>query len=340
MGRRLRSQPSSIPHSGAGLARISSYANAVDGRGRPVQYRVEADIERDVFFSAAAQVPVFLQYAILAQQDLYLGGNFNVEETDAGLWIGGTTGNVRNANVHTNGSLGANGNPSVRGFGTYTVSTTIVSNKVDRFFDPVYNPTNAPEVRQASAVPIPSFDIPALVAARPGLVDLTVNGAMDLRASSYCTNGTCDFTLRGGTLADPFVIYVNGPLSLNGGVNIKGFVVFLVRGTTTINGNVRLGTGLDIGVGPLQLNRVAIFTSDLIDVKLNGNAQIYGQLFCGGDIRFNGTADIYGSITTGGSMTGLGNGTVHYTGIPTSMTQIFQQPETRLRLISYSEGWQ
>ncbi len=319
--------------------RISSLGTGTDGRGNPVRYRVEADIERETFFPTSTTPPVFLRYAMLSHADLTLGGSFSVEEIDESLWIGGTTGNERNASVHTNGTLGANGNPVVRGFGTYTGGHTIASNKITRFFKPIFNPTNSAALRQVPAIAIPALDLPMLIALRPGLVDFAAAGTFDLRNSAFCSNGVCDFAARGGTAADPFVVYVNGTLRLNGGVNVKGFVVFLVNGQTTINGNVRLGAHLGLGIGPLTQHRVAIFTSQHVDVQFNGNAQLYGHLFAGGDIRFNGTADIYGSLTSRGSITGLGNGAVRYAGVPASMTQIFQEPENRLRLISYSEGW-
>lgn len=319
--------------------RISSLGRGVDGRGTPVRYRVVADIERETVYTTTTAPPVFLRYAMLSHGNMTLGGSFSVEDLDESLWIGGTTGNERNASVHTNGTLSANGNPVVRGFGTYTVSHTVQSNKITRFFKPIYNPSGTQVLRQVSAVTIPALNLPTIIAEHPGLVDYTANGAFDLRGSAFCSSGVCDFTDHGGTIDDPFVIYVNGELRLNGGVNIKGFVVFLVNGNTTINGNVRLGTNNGSGIGPLKQHRVAIFTSEQVDVKFNGNAQLYGHLFAGGDIRFNGTADIYGSLTARGSITGLGNGTVRYAGIPVSMTQLYQESETRLRLISFSEGW-
>ncbi len=322
------------PDAAGERSRISSRANAVDGRGRPVNYRIEADIEREAFFPVATAPPAFLRYAILTQGNLSLGGNFSVDTT---IWVGSVSGNERNANVHTNGVLSANGSTSVRGFGTYTGGVS-VSNP-SKFFKPPFNPTRDAVVRQAPAVAVPAFNIPALIAERPGLVDLQVSGTTELRTSPYCTNGVCDFEARGGTATDPFVVYVNGTLNLHGGLVFKGHVVFLVGGTTSINGNIRLGSNGG-GTGQLKQHRVAIFTSTLIDIRLNGNAQLFGHLYCGGDIRFNGTADIYGSVTAGGAMTGLGNGKVFYTGIPTSMTQIFQEPEYRLRMVSYSEGWQ
>ena len=305
-----------ITKSGA-FARVVSTGTNIDPKGNEITFTVDAEIEKEVITEIADEAPPFMRYAVMTDDDLYLNGNILLD-----LFVDGNAENTLNANMHTNGDLGINGNAAtVRGFGTYAdAAWASPSTALLNTFAPYYNPTDDPVVQRVPAVEIPTFDIPEFLSKTT--VDQTTSGSVTLSGS---------YSL-GGTRENPYVWYVDGDVYSSGGATLDGYVMFIVNGDVTITGNVMAGTVVQEG----DESSIGIYASG--NVKLGGNSKIYGQIYAGSSVSvFHGTPRIFGNIASKGSVTLSGTPKVYYRVPSPALTTIFEDPQVQLKLVSYSE---
>jgi hypothetical protein len=300
----------------AGLdhVRIRSVGTATDGMGNEKVVTVEAEIMKELFSELPPEAPPFMQYALMAENNISLQGTMNAD-----IFVTGDESNTLNANVHTNGSLSVEGNVSVNGFGTYVGNFTKQGNK--QFFNPNYNPTNAAVTQRTARVNIPSVDA-AFLAANANVSQVTVG---NLAVSSSMT--------LGGTRENPFIWYVTGDLTLNGGAKFDGYVLFLVGQDVYVSGGVSAG---DSQLEGGDESTLGVYAGR--DIHLSGNSTLYGQIMAGRNVSFgSGTSDIYGNVVSSGSALFAGTPRIHYRRASPALTTVFDPNQVRYRLLSYNE---
>ena len=273
----------------------------------------------------AEEPPPFMQFALLSNGDLELGGSMTLDTVK----IIGAEQTALNANVHTNGRLSSNGKKmKVRGFGTYRTTENVTHEKV---FDPYANPTQEPVVKQVDQnieVPVDDFDVTAIAQkyeSQFGGVDSTSYGDVVLQGGFY------DFEASGATRENPFIWVINGNFSNNGNVEINGYVMFLINGDAYVQGN------LTTTAKPGQKeNNLAIYTSG--DIRIAGSVtSLWAQMFAKEDVQIEGSSQIYGNIAAGGSVITQGSPTIKYFPASPALTRHWQDDDKRLELLSYLE---
>lgn len=306
-----------ISRSGA-VAHVVSIGTSPVPQGNAITFTVDARIEKEVIAVAADEAPPFMQYAVMSDDDLDLNGNILLD-----LFVDGNEENTLNANMHTNGNLTISGNAAtVRGFGTYagTASST-PSGALWNTFEPYYNPTDDPVVQQVPTIDIPVFDVTDFLSKTT--VDQTTSGNLSL-------SGMYDL---GGTREDPYVWYVDGDISASGGVTIDGYVMFVVDGDATFTGNFMAGEVDYVGGDE---SSIAVYASG--SIGMGGNSRIHGQLFAGTSVSvLHGTPRVYGNIASRGAVTLSGTPKIYYRVPSPALTTVFEDPDVRLKLASYSE---
>lgn len=235
--------------------------------------------------SPSTQVPEYMSYALLLNNDLEIGGRATIHASPQS-----------NANVHTNGVLRGNGNAArVEGYGTYAGGADFTGQSSDTYQPKFIVPGQSP-VYRVDPVEIPSFD-----ASRYRSMADEVSGTVSL--------GNLQL---GGSREDPKIWYVDGDLALNGGT-VTGYGLLVVKGNVTINGNVTTS-------GP-DNSHLTIYTEGDVEFTMNGNATIHGNLFVNGDLKkFNGNATLYGSMTVRGSAEITGNYDLYYREVSPTLT--------------------
>ncbi|NNE47558.1 MAG: hypothetical protein HKN37_12965 [Rhodothermales bacterium] len=294
--------------------RIESQGRLNDTRAMPVVWKIYAEYER-LPKSTPTTVPPFMEYALLAKNDLELTGSPDVQLA--------AFGDAQNANIHTNNTLKITGNNvNVGGFGTFVEGAT--ANPADALatsFSPVENELERESVHQVEEITIPLFDASAYIATagvdQMSAGDITLSGAYDL----------------GGTREDPFVWYIDGNLDATGGTTIDGYVMFLVNGDIDISGNMQAGMStLDQGESTM-----AFYSSG--SISFSGTVDIYGQFFANGNFEVKGTPSVYGTVTTGGSASLTGTPNLSYVQASPALTDIWNDDDPeRFRLLSYHEA--
>ncbi len=294
--------------------RIESQGRLNDTRAMPVVWKIYAEFER-LPKSTPTTVPPFMEYALVAKNELELTGSPDVQLA--------AYGDAQNANIHTNSTLKITGNNvNVGGFGTFVEGAT--SNPADALatsFNPVENELERESVHQVAEITIPVFDASAYIATagvdQMSAGDITLSGAYDL----------------GGTREDPFVWYIDGNLDATGGTTIDGYVMFLVNGDIDISGNMQAGMStLDQGESTM-----AFYSSG--SISFTGTVDIYGQFFANGNFEVKGTPSVYGTVTTGGSASLTGTPNLSYVQASPALTDIWNDDDPeRFRLLSYHEA--
>jgi len=270
--------------------------------------------------------PVFMEYAILSDADLELGGNMSAE-----VIVDGTYSSKLNANVHTNANLLITGNSvEVGGFGTYSgTGEARPAPSLEDSFQPNYMPeSNMATAYQADEIDIPEIDIAAMTATTN--IDGTPYVDNYTASDVSLTGGTLSF---GGTRENPYVWHIDGNLTMAGNTVIDGYVVFLVEGDVDLQGSVTIGeTGYD---GPEE-TPIGIYATGKVD--LHGSAHVEGQVFAGGDVTLlRGTPEIVGGITTHGSLNIIGDPVIQFRPISTAITQPWQEPRYVFQMVGYYE---
>ena len=304
-----------------GEAKVTSLGQAFLPSGSTKLFHVVATFRQESSYTIADEPPAFMQYALITEDDLKLAGNLDIERLDT---EGAAESNL-NADVHTNGSLTVNGKAAnIRGFGSYKTFENVRHESV---FRPYYNPANDPVVyRIAEGIDIPAveFDIPTLVASLGSAVDQTSTEDVTL-------SGTYDFEAMGATRNNPHIWHITGNLSGSGNVELQGYVMFLVDGNASFSGNLQQDTA-----GERMENSTAIYVSG--DVSISGTADfLNAQIFAKEDVQMTGTSGIYGTVAVGGEAKIAGTPLITYVPASPALTTIWQDPETRLKLLTYRE---
>lgn len=301
-----------------GVAGVTTTGTATTADGTDVNFKISSTIEEEWFVKMAEEAPPFMRYALLSNGDLALDGNVLAD-----LYVDGNAENTLNANMHTNGSLILSGNSvNVKGFGTYVdAAIATPASALQNAFDPYYNPTNGDVTQQVAEVDVPPFDVTDFFTKVSP--DETTSGPVNL-------SGTYDL---GGTREDPYVWHIQGDLSSSGGANIKGYVMFVVEGNVTLDGNVDANqSSYDGG----QESNVAYYASGT--VNLGGSAQVYGQIYAGTGVTFlTGTPKVHGSVSTAGQVLLSGTPKIYYREASPALTTVFEDLQPRYNMLTYSE---
>ena len=279
---------------------------------------------REVIESGPESFPSGFGHGLLIGGDLVLGGTGDI----LSIGVSDSTAATLNANVHTNSNLLVHGDAArVLGFGSY--SGSITAKNADSTFQPEYNPNNDPSAFHAPTVPIPTVE-PLQLANDFGMdvnVSTDMPGSWDPFGQWNCH---LSGTLMGGSAADPRVIYCPGNMRLQS-LLVEGYAIFIAEGETAVNNFLRS----DVSTYPDgETSSLAIYSDG--DITLNGNDEVWAQLFTNASLRYQGTIDIYGSLVTGGSLNFSGSARIHYR--PTTDELIPpRERDPRLLLIAYSE---
>jgi len=271
-------------------------------------------------YSTIAVPPAF-KYAIISDQDLTLNGQAEVLSVDDGS----------NADIHANGALTSNGSKIlVEGYASYDGvggSATVNPEKaIDEIFVPNSdtndtvdedgNPIEVSNLVEAEYIDIPVLD--------PYLYDEAPEESNFVTLGDTALTGTTDFiawgneidpTLNIGTAENPFLLFVEGNLTISGGTTMLGYVQVVTRGSISISGNVTssvvpvpdknasdevwadwTAANLD-AAGSTKIGWYAAG-----DITISGGSSVVGQLFSNSSITLNGGGgqdmNIIGGITS------------------------------------------
>lgn len=274
---------------------VVSVGDVPNASGDDSSYRLRGEFIRETLAAQMADdVPPFMKYALISEDDLRVSGN-------AGAAVVHASGTDLNANFHTNGDLEVNGkgNEHIHGFGTYAGSAS------GKHRDTKFQPDNAepgdPHTAWVAAVDIPTFDVS----------DYT------RFATTSSSSMTLSGSFAGGTRDEPKVVLVNGDLNVSN-VTIDGYVAFLVTGDIEINGDARVGSS---GFSASDESSIAFYSGGDIDMK--GNTEVWAQLYSEGDFDIGGGADLYGSVTTRSEAKLHGNPEFYYREASPALTTIW-----------------
>lgn len=298
-------------------ASIRSVGVVFDADGDSVSYTTLAEFQQAPTAVVPDEPPLFMQYALFTEDDLYLKGNAMGD-----VYVTGNARSLFNANMHTNHDLRIDGNSvTVKGFGTFTGNGT--ANPVKALlgsFQPNYNPGGLATARQSPAVAAPDFDITAFM----------TKIVVDQTDANVTLTGSYDL---GGTREDPYVWRITGNLTTTGNTKISGYTLFLVENDIIFSGNMFAGpSGYD---GPDESN-LAFYSGG--GITLGGNVEVAGQFFSQGNITFaHGVPKVIGSITTRGGADFVGTPRIYYRSASPALTTIWQDDELETQLVAYSE---
>jgi hypothetical protein len=297
------------------------YDPGVDAEGATV-FTVVAKYEKGY---TDLGTPPSMRAAIITDQNFDIRGNAIVS-----------------GDIHANGTVNSSGSSfDVLGQGSYTTSGG--SFDPDRFTG---------GVAQSDSIPVPDVTIP------PASYHYLHNGNLALSASNDPAGTLAQgwFGVTGkGTAADPYVLVVNGNLTVSGDVRLLGHCRIYVTGTMTMNGNASLSP---VSATPPNANTATnAQIQTWIDTNLPGGSTI--GLYTGGDVTVSGTmflaAHLYthgavrytggghklliGGITSQGSLDLRGNTKVFYTDANASIFDpgLNEEVPDGLRLIAYRE---
>ncbi|HET6569473.1 MAG TPA: hypothetical protein VFG50_16005, partial [Rhodothermales bacterium] len=217
------------------IADVTSTGWMYDPSGKLLQYQIIAKIRllettsTDTTVVLPAAPPKFMQYALITEENLTLNGNVDVEAVP--IEIEGKESAAYNANIHTNGDMTVNGRVTVRGFGTYRGTNLINPNDPHRFFKPYDNSSGDDVLKRLTEdveIPLASMNPDSLNAKFPPDVqtvgDTTLDGNLNFKAMASPGDGA-----GRGTREHPYILYVNGDLTLNGDVEMDGYGIILVK---------------------------------------------------------------------------------------------------------------
>ena len=306
-------------------AKILSVGKIVGSEGVPLKYRVQAEFEGVAGKSYAPEAPEFLQYALISEQSINLAGHVSTE-----VYLQGEEGSLLNANVHTNADLSINGGRvRVEGYGSYFGTASGTGNSLETSFQPNYAPTEGETVYQVDEkIEMPNYDAAAYVA------KVLENGfGVIEHDGDLAISGTLDY----GTRDNPTVIHVTGNLSNTGGALINGYVMFMVDGSVSLNGNLLSG---DSGYGGPDESSIAVYSGGT--VSINGNVEIAAQIYSDGGLEvgvdLGGNPTIYGGLSTYGQASIEGTPTVYYRTPSAALAINWQDVEnSMMKMVAYSE---
>lgn len=297
-------------------AHITSTTAYPDPRAEEDQeYVLTAEYERSSTSGSGSSVPAYMNFALIANDDLRLSGNAGATH----IYSRGAGSSELNASIHTNGDLTVNGkgNERMKGFGTYSGSAS--GKHRNTKFQPNHNPDGKSSTYQADAIEIPELNIPAMVG----------EWTPDITLSSTRLSG---IQLYPGTKNNPAIVYSPGDLEISG--LIEGYVVFLVDGDVTVKGNTTVGLANLLGKDE---STVAVYASG--DFDMSGGADFWGQVMVNGDFTMGGNAKLYGSATVGATAWMHGTPDIYYREASNTLTKVLEpsSEEVSIELVAYAE---
>ncbi len=210
-------------------------------------------------------LPGVFQFSLISGGDMSLSG---------GTYFRSNNPN-QNVNLKTNSRFSIGNNNLVKGFVGYGSSFSGDENKIQ----PVSNPNNLPVTAQSPNVDIPTFN-----------PDDYKSEATQVYNGNYSIGNSINL----GTKQNPSIIYVGGDLSISSGAQISGFIVFVVKGTISVQGNASF-----INTDPTVSN-FAFYSVG--NISIAGGATMYGQMLSLGNISFTGNSNLYGTAAAKGTM--------------------------------------
>lgn len=258
-------------------------------------------------------VPPAFKYAIISDLDLTLNGQAEILAVDS----------TANASIHANVNLTVNGSGvHIEGYGSFDEeggSGTVNPEKaIDDVFDP-NDDTNGAETD--NLVEGEYIDIPQL---NPDDYDEAPKESHFVTQSDTSLTGVIDVQAWAaseglgasvGTYDEPFRLFVDGDLTISGGVTILGYAQIVTRGSIFISGSVTSSvTPVPDKNAPdseweawTQANLDAAGNTKIgwyanVDISVSGNSTVVGQLFANGSIDLNGGGgqdmNILGGVTS------------------------------------------
>lgn len=228
--------------------------------------------------------PSAFTYALFSGTSIQMSGNAGTDSYDSRV------GPYTEQTSRSNGDMGTNSTRA--GFVMLSGNVKITG---DATVGPNGNPNTVittsgnvqitgTQTAASSLLPLPPVQVPA---------DLTNSGNLSL-------TGSTTMTLPGGSY-----LYSSINITGNGRLYFTGPATVYVRGNMTMTGNGRITSQN----APADLSVKIVSVSN---VNLNGNANIYGNIY-GNDVAvtLSGNASIFGSVT-GDTIQASGNAKVHY----------------------------
>jgi hypothetical protein len=295
---------------------VNAVGSMAGARDAVVDYSIRADFARTLG-PPPPDPPQFMDFAILAEQNITLRGDFM-----GAIEIAGDEASELNANLHTNSDLIVKGNSArVAGFGTFALTGT---GKLAETFNPNYNPTGLNDSYQAARVEMPEVDIPAWMANVNVAAGRTSTGGVSISGEYF----------DGGTRDNPFIWVVEGgDLNIAGNTVINGYTMFIVEGDVNISSNLLAG---DSGYDGATESSIAIYSTGNID--LGGDREVEAQMYSGGDmIMGTGTPIVRGSITTRSEVEFRGTPEILYRPASPALTSNWVPRETLILMTGYFE---
>ena len=304
------------------LATVRSTGMITDTDGLPLSHRIIAVYDGKPGLQYQPAAPDFLQYALISEQTINLGGS-----VDSEVYLQGEEGSKLNANIHTNADLTVNGNRvRVEGYGSYFGNVSASpAGALETSFEPNYAPTEGPAVYQVDdKVEIPVYDAAAYV-------DKVISNGFNVieHSGDLALSGVYNY----GTRENPTIIHVTGNLSTPGSSVLNGYVMFMVDGNVSLTGNI-VSNNSDYA-GPDE-SSVAFYSGGAM--AIDGTIEISAQLYSGGDVSMGGKATIYGGVATLGEAQITGSPKIYYRTPSPALAINWQDVEViNSHLVSYSE---
>ena len=203
-------------------------------------------------------------------------------------------GNIQiSGGIHSNNEIASSGGSfDVHGSGTYTGSESADDSRFSggiMYSDSVYIPT----------VAIPPASYHHITSASPAAftLDPSNDPTGTLQAGWFSVLGK-------GTEADPYVLYVNGNLEIDGDVRLLGYSRLYVNGTVRVNGNAALSPVTAASPNP---NQDVTTAEAWVNANLPNNATMIG-IYATGDITLAGTCFVAAHLYTDGAVKYTGGG--------------------------------
>lgn len=254
------------------------------GKGGDTTHTIQARIVRGVH---SGSIPPGFRSPLLSDLDLKIQGDMSITSLYP----------EDNADVHSNGTLRTIGNSYlVEGYGTYT--TGIIDNHPDG-----WQPNNdwngsASNTFYRDSIPIPQPDWDAWLNSATYYVD----GDFEIDGNTFAYNDFAVWAAAEGApergVEDmPFILYVDGNLTLKNRVEMSNYGVFAVRGDLVMEPN-----GSDGGfIGQVDGYKTTAGLFAHGNIEIEGNATITGTLFSEELIEFQGTPTITGGVVAKGA---------------------------------------
>lgn len=230
-------------------------------------------------------VPIAFRNAITTDTEIKLVGDMYIGSLDS----------LINAGIHTNGHLTTTGNSFlVEGYGTYTTSSAVPQE--DNFIP--NNDTNGvkPNVFWADSIRIPNLDLSELITTSTLHIagDYTIDGDYFPYHTFAEWSQALGLSRGSGTENDPFILVVDGTLTMLNRVEISGFSV--IASLTNIIIDPKGEGGGVIGGLYGTFVEMGIYTPGYIDIA--GNPDIVASLYGKNYIQFHGTPEVIGGLVT------------------------------------------